>query len=73
MDRGAWQATVHGIKEELDMTEQTHTHTHSVLQLKTNFSVLLKQYSSKYFTQSPVYCKDFPPRLLGTKIITSVL
>ena len=50
-----------------------HTHIHSVLQLKTHFSVLLKQYNCKYFTQSPVYCKDFPPRLLGTKIITSVL
>ena len=47
----------------------THTCTHSVLQLKANFSVLLKQYNSKYFTQSPVYYKDFPPRLLRTKII----
>ena len=27
MDRGAWQATVHGIIES-DMTEYTHTHTH---------------------------------------------
>ena len=51
----------------------THTCTHSVLQLKANFSVLLKQYNSKYFTQSPVYYKDFPPRLWRTKIITSVL
>ena len=26
MDRGAWQARVHGVTEELDTTEHTHTH-----------------------------------------------
>ena len=26
MNRGAWQATVHGGCKELDMTEHTHTH-----------------------------------------------
>ena len=31
MDRGAWQATVHGIVE-LDMTE--HTHTPKILRVK---------------------------------------
>ena len=25
MDRGTWQATVHGVSEESDMTEHTHT------------------------------------------------
>ena len=25
MDRGAWQATVHGVTNELDMTEHSHT------------------------------------------------
>ena len=29
MDRGAWQATVHGGCKESDTTERTHTHTHS--------------------------------------------
>ena len=29
MDRGAWQATVHGV-EESDVTEQISTHTHSL-------------------------------------------
>ena len=24
MDRGTWQATVHGVTKESDMTEQTH-------------------------------------------------
>ena len=28
MNRGAWQAIVHGVAE-LDMTEHTHTHTHT--------------------------------------------
>ena len=27
MDRGAWWATVHGVTEESDMTEQLETHT----------------------------------------------
>ena len=31
MDRGAWQATVHGVAK--DMTEHTHTHTHSRLRI----------------------------------------
>ena len=35
MDRGAWQATLHGVAKEFDTTEQlsacarTHTHTHT--------------------------------------------
>ena len=29
MDRGAWQATVHGVEKELDMAEQlTHSNRH---------------------------------------------
>ena len=28
-DRGAWWATVQGVAEELDMTEQPSTHTHT--------------------------------------------
>ena len=28
MNRGAWQATVHGVTES-DMTEHTYTHTHT--------------------------------------------
>ena len=27
MDRGAWWATVRGVPQELDMTEQVHTHS----------------------------------------------
>ena len=29
MDRGAWQATVHGGHKELDLTEQLSIHTHT--------------------------------------------
>ena len=29
MDRGAWQALVHGVAKESDTTEHTHTHTYS--------------------------------------------
>ena len=29
MDRGAWQAMVHGVVEESDMTERARTHTHT--------------------------------------------
>ena len=31
MDRGAWQATVHGVRKELDTLSwlNTHTHTHA--------------------------------------------
>ena len=30
MDRGTWQATVHGLAKESDMTEQLHFHTFQV-------------------------------------------
>ena len=29
MDRGAWQATVHGVTKESDTTEQLSTHRHA--------------------------------------------
>ena len=30
MDKGTWQATVHGVAKKLDMTDYlTHTHTHT--------------------------------------------
>ena len=29
MDRGTWQATVHGVVRELDMTEQLNHNTHN--------------------------------------------
>ena len=29
INRGAWQATVHEVKKELDRTKRTHTHTHT--------------------------------------------
>ena len=36
MDRGTWQAIVHGVIKELDVTEQlgTHTHTHTHIYIK---------------------------------------
>ena len=53
MDRGAWQATVHGVAEELDITEQlthtqtyihtckhTHTHTHTYTHTHTHTHTL---------------------------------
>ena len=30
MDRGAWQATIHGVTKEPDMTERLSMHTHIV-------------------------------------------
>ena len=30
MERGAWQAKVHGVIRELDPTEHGHTHTHTM-------------------------------------------
>ena len=41
MDRGAWQARVHGVTEELDTLECTHTHhmytTETGIHYKPNF------------------------------------
>ena len=34
MDRGAWQATVHGVRKELDTLSWLNTHTHTRLQIK---------------------------------------
>ena len=33
MDRDAWQATVHGVHKELDMTEYTYAHNSNYLKL----------------------------------------
>ena len=37
MDRGTWQATVHGVAES-EMTE--HTHTHTIVALVTFISII---------------------------------
>ena len=31
MDSGAWEATVHGVAKELDMTEQVNNNNHNKL------------------------------------------
>ena len=33
MDRGAWQATIHGVTKESNTTVTKHTHTHTHLAL----------------------------------------
>ena len=44
MDRGVWWTTVHGVAEELDVTEhlgmrmRTHAHTHTHTHTHTHFS-----------------------------------
>ena len=42
-DRGAWWATVHGGRKELDTTEQTHTHAHKIVQ--SPFPHILKNHT----------------------------
>ena len=39
MDRGAWQATVHGVAKEWDTTEWLRTRAHSFQSLKPSFSL----------------------------------
>ena len=42
MDRGAWQATDHGVAKKSDMTERlTHTHTHTSFPLPAFLSPAL--------------------------------
>ena len=53
MDRGAWQATVHGVAE--DMTEHTHTYTQSA---EDPFS------KSKYVGASTARIPPSYPRLI---------
>ena len=36
MNRGAWQATVHGGYKELNVTEHTHTHTPTLIRTHTH-------------------------------------
>ena len=40
MDRGAWWATVHGVMEESDTTEQLKNNKETTQQLKNNKEVL---------------------------------
>ena len=40
VDRGAWQATVHGVTKELDTTEHTHTHCISHIWICVLYSLL---------------------------------
>ena len=42
MDRGVWQATIHGGKES-DMTESSHTHTHTHPHTHTHSSSIAGQ------------------------------
>ena len=65
MERGAWQARVHGVTRELDTTEHGHMHTHTMLSL---FKVDGKG------TQSYIYIYPFFPQLpshLGCHITLS--
>ena len=51
MDRGAWQATVHRVTKELDMTEHESTHTH----IHTNVHIiptLAWSFEAKQFQES---------------------
>ena len=34
MDRGAWQATIHGVTKNWTLLSNTHTHTHTHTQSK---------------------------------------
>ena len=38
MDRGGWQATLHGVTKDLDMTD--HTHTYHTCYRKPSFQVI---------------------------------
>ena len=50
MDRGAWQATVHGVTKESDTTEQLSTHRHT----SSNITAWL---SVHVCTRSSIECK----------------
>ena len=41
MDRGAWQAIVHGATKESDMTEQLNTHNDSFISEYTHLKLAL--------------------------------
>ena len=55
MDRGAWQATVHGVAKELDTTEQLSTHAHTAV----------KAGSSDDLEPTPAWPRNSPPRGAG--------
>ena len=41
MDRGAWWATVHQQTAESDMTERLSTHTHTTLEDRSGYPVII--------------------------------
>ena len=64
MDRGAWQATVHGVTKESDRTERlsihidTHTHTHTRRQF-LDFRITFNPLKGKLFPKGLFYRVDF--------------
>ena len=53
MDRGAWQATVHGVAKELDTTEQLNNKT----AVCTTVNILKKESESEVTQSCPTLCE----------------
>ena len=69
MDRGIWQATVHGVTKESDTTEQlracahTHTHTHNIVAKQCKEFLSWFRYRNAYLLQN-LLCKWFRSLML---------
>ena len=58
MDRGAWQATIHGVTKELDMTEQLNTH---IVTSQCYASFYCKEKWISYMYTNPIFSGFLSP------------
>ena len=70
MDRGAWQATVHGVSKESDMTERLNNKQYKVYVMLNTHIVYLIQKAIKY--SFSLYLRSFEYDLQFSLVLLTI-